>query len=141
VEIDRPAPHYTYETLRILKQKYADAEIVFIMGGDSLRDLPEWKNPQEILSNCTKICVMRRPGFEIDLDKLESMIPGLQKKSVWVDAPLLEISGSEIRARLGNGKPVRYFLPSDVYEIIETEQYYQKKININIVPSCRNRKQ
>ena len=79
-DIDRPAPHYTYEMLQILNQKYADDEIVFLMGGDSLRDLPEWKNPQEILTNCIEIGVMRRPGFEINLNELESVITGLQQK-------------------------------------------------------------
>ena len=127
VDIDRPAPHFTYETLQIINQDFADDEIVFIMGGDSLRDLPEWKNPEEILTSSVEIGVMRRPDFDINLDELETVIPGLQEKIVWVDAPLLEISGSEIRARLKNGEPVRYFLPADVYQIIETKQYYQTR--------------
>jgi nicotinate-nucleotide adenylyltransferase len=127
VDIDRPAPHYTYETLHIINQEYTDDDIIFLMGGDSLRDLPEWKNPQEILTNCIEIGVMQRPGFDMNLIELERVIPGLQEKIVWVDAPLLEISGSEIRSRLKNGKPVKYFLPPDVYNIIETERYYHSR--------------
>jgi len=127
VDIDRPAPHYTFETLQIIKQEYLDAEIVFIMGGDSLRDLPEWKNPQEILTNSIQIGVMRRPGSDFNLIELENVIPGLQEKIVWVDAPLLEISGNEIRARLKTGEPVRYFLPAEVFQIIEAKKYYQTR--------------
>lgn len=127
VDIDRPAPHYTYETLRILKQIYPDRDIVFLMGGDSLIDLPKWKNPQEILAVCSEIVVMHRPGFETDQIELESEIPGLREKIVWVEAPLVDISGSEIRTRLRTGKPVRYFLPPDVHQIIKTKHYYQTK--------------
>jgi nicotinate-nucleotide adenylyltransferase len=127
-DIDRPAPHYTYETLRILSQRYTDEDIVFLMGGDSLRDLPKWKNPQTIISYCSVIGVMRRPGFEINLNELENEIPGLKQKIAWVETPLLEISGSEIRERLRTGKPVKYFLPREVHQLIKHKQYYQSKI-------------
>ena len=125
VDIDRSAPHYMYETLRIIGQNHPNDEVVLLIGGDSLRDLPKWKNPQEILASCSEIGVMRRPGYEVDLIELERVIPGLQQKIVWVEAPLLEISGSEIRARLRRRNPVRYYLPPTVYEIIESKQYYQ----------------
>lgn len=128
VDIDRPAPHYTHETLRIIGQDFPDEDIVFLMGGDSLRDLPKWKYPREILNRSVEIGVMRRPGFEIDTIELEKLIPGLEQKIAWVETPQLEISGSEIRARLRTGKPVRYFLPPDVHKLIETKQYYSSKI-------------
>jgi nicotinate-nucleotide adenylyltransferase len=125
VEIDRPAPHYTFETLGIIGEIFAQEEIVFLMGGDSLRDLPKWKNPQKLLANCQELGVMRRPGDKINMSKLESAIPGVNAKVKWVSAPLLEISGSQIRARLRVGEPVRYFLPERVYEIILAERLYQ----------------
>ena len=95
------------------------------MGGDSLRDILKWKNPQEIFAICAKVGVMRRPGAEYDLDLIEKEIPDLQEKIAWVEAPLLDISGSEIRKRLRIGNPVRYFLPPVVYQLIEAKQYYQ----------------
>ena len=124
VDIDRPAPHFTYETLRIINQEFPDQEIVFLMGGDSLRDILKWKKPQEIFAVCTEIGVMRRPGIEIDLDLVEGEIPDFQEKIVWVEAPLLDISGSAIRNRLRTGKPVRYLLPPAVHQIIKAKQYY-----------------
>ena len=125
VDIDRPPPHYTFETLQIIIQEFPDKEIVFLMGGDSLSDLLKWKNPQQIFAVCSEIGVMRRPGVEINLDMLEREIPKIREKIVWVEAPLLDISGSAIRKRLRTGKPVRYFLPPAVHQIIEAKQYYQ----------------
>lgn len=125
VEIERSAPYYTFETLRILNEIHEDEDIIFLMGGDSLYDLPKWKQPQDLIQNCGEIGVMRRPGFEIDLLQLDRMIPGLQAKVKWVDAPLIEISSSEIRERLKTGSPVRYFLPPRVHQIIQTKRLYQ----------------
>ncbi len=123
VDIDRPAPHYAFETLRILGERYPADDIVFLMGGDTLRDLPQWEKPEELLSNCKEIGVMRRPGAEINLPELERMIPCLSLKVKWIEAPLLEISGSLIRKRLRLGEPVRYFLPDGVYQIIKSKKY------------------
>ena len=123
VDIDRAAPHYAFETLRILGERYPADDIVFLMGGDSLRDLPQWEKPEELLSNCKEIGVMRRPGVEINMPELERMIPCLSLKVKWIEAPLLEISGSLIRKRLRLGEPVRYFLPEGVYQIIKSKNH------------------
>ena len=123
VDIDRAAPHFAFETLRILGERYPADDIVFLMGGDSLRDLPQWEKPEKLLSNCKEIGVMRRPGSEINMPELERMIPCLSLKVKWIEAPLLEISGSLIRKRLRLGEPVRYFLPDGVYQIIKSKKY------------------
>ena len=68
---------------------------------------------------------MRRPGDEIDLAKLEHVIPSLRAKVRWIDAPLLEISGTQIRERFKNGEPARYFLPPAVYQMIIDQNLYQ----------------
>ncbi|MBE9474253.1 MAG: nicotinate (nicotinamide) nucleotide adenylyltransferase [Chloroflexi bacterium] len=125
VDIDRAAPHYTFDTLRILGERYPADDIVFLVGGDSLRDLPQWEKPDELLSNCKEIGVMRRPGAEINMAELERLIPDLSSKVKWVEAPLLEISGSLIRKRLRLGEPVRYFLPDGVYQIIKAKNLYR----------------
>jgi len=125
VDIDRAAPHYTFETLRILGERYPADDIVFLMGDDSLRDLPQWEKPEELLSNCKEIGVMRRPGAEINMPEVEHLIPGLSSKVKWVEAPLLEISGRLIRKRLRLGEPVRYFLPDEVYRIIKAKNLYR----------------
>jgi nicotinate-nucleotide adenylyltransferase len=125
IEIDRPAPYFTFETLRILGENNKNENLIFLLGGDSLRDLPKWENPQELLRNCKEIGVMRRPRDDINMSELERLIPGLTSKVKWVEGPLLEISGSEIRRRVGIGQPVRYFLPPKVYQIIQAKQLYR----------------
>jgi nicotinate-nucleotide adenylyltransferase len=125
VDIDRPAPHYAYETLHILTAHYSKDELVYLMGGDSLSDLPNWKHPRDFIKNCHSLGVMQRPGDDIDIRKLESEIPTITSRIQWVSAPLLDISSSVIRKRLRNGEPVRYFLSKDVFQIINRKKYYR----------------
>ena len=124
VDIDRPAPYYAVETIEILRESHLKGELIYLMGGDSLRDLTQWERPQELVDNCHALGIMRRPGDEIDLAKLEQIIPSLRAKVRWIDAPLLEISGRQIRERLINGEPVRYFLPPAVYQMIVDQNLY-----------------
>jgi nicotinate-nucleotide adenylyltransferase len=97
------------------------------MGGDSLRDLPTWKHPQDFLAACHSLGVMRRPGDEIDAPALEAILPGVSKKVKFVDAPLLEISGSEIRRRALMDEPIKYYLPPAVYRLIRERNLYKER--------------
>jgi nicotinate-nucleotide adenylyltransferase len=67
---------------------------------------------------------MRRPGADLDLAALEAQLPGLAGKVHFIDAPLLEISASEIRRRAAAGAPIRYYLPEPVFELIRTRSLY-----------------
>lgn len=125
VDLDRPPPHYAFETLKVLKGSFSKGELVYLMGGDSLRDLPKWEQPQALVDNCHTLGVMRRQGDEIDMASLEDEIPDLRTKVRWIDAPILEISGTQIRDRIKHGEPVRYFLAPAVYQIISDQKLYQ----------------
>jgi nicotinate-nucleotide adenylyltransferase len=125
VDIDRPPPHYALETMRLLQRDYPEAELVYLMGGDELRDLPTWKQPSEFVSACDAIGVMRRPADAIDLSILERDIPGVTDKVWFLAAPLIEISASEIRRRSRLDQPIRYFLPPPVYDLILERKLYQ----------------
>ncbi|MFN2150426.1 MAG: nicotinate-nucleotide adenylyltransferase [Anaerolineales bacterium] len=125
-EIDRPPPHYAVDTVRLLHKRYPRAELIYLMGGDSLHDLPAWHACQEFVAACHTLGVMRRPGDEIDLSVLETQIPAITSKVRFVDAPLLEIAASQIRSRIRQGKPFRYYLPEAVFQIIQDEQLYQQ---------------
>ncbi len=118
VDIDRPGPHYILDTMLILHQQYPDDCLVFIMGGDSLHDLPNWHEAQKFIDQCASIGVMRRPGEVIDLSNLEKELSGVKEKIEFIDAPLLEISSNKIRALAYQKKPFRYYLPPVVYEQI-----------------------
>jgi len=125
IEIKRPGPHYTLDTLRIVSEQYPKADVILLLGGDSLRDLPTWHKPMEVVAACHQIGVMRRPGDSIDMAKLEKKIPGLNRKVKFVEAPLLEIASSEIRRRAARGLPFRYYLLPAIYQYIQKHHLYQ----------------
>jgi nicotinate-nucleotide adenylyltransferase len=126
VELNRPGPHYTIDTIRLLAELNPNAEIVPILGGDSLHDLPTWHQPKEIVYAAHWVGVMRRPGEEPNLSELERALPGISSKVHYVNAPLLEIASREIRSRVLDGRPYRYYLPLPVYEYINQHQLYQQ---------------
>jgi len=129
VELDRPGPHYTLDTVELIAQQYPEADITPIIGGDSLRDLPKWNRPKELIQACHWVGVMHRPGEQENLAELEESLPGISSKVHYVDAPLLEIASREIRSRISNGQPYRYYVPPAVYEYIQQNQlYYQSQI-------------
>jgi nicotinate-nucleotide adenylyltransferase len=126
VELDRPGPHYTTDTVEMIAGQYPDADITPIIGGDSLRNLPTWYKPKELLYACHWVGVMRRPGEEPDLKELERELPGISSKVHYVDAPLLEIASRELRSRIAEGRPYRYYLPHEVYEYINEHHLYSQ---------------
>ena len=133
IELNRPGPHYTVDTIKLLADQIPGAEIVPIIGGDSLNDLPTWHEPRELLYAAHWVGVMRRPGEESDLRELERALPGISSKVHYVDAPLLEIASREIRSRAATGRPFRYYLPEPVYEYIEQHHLYQQSPIANLI--------
>lgn len=125
VEMDRPGPHYSADTVRLLAQANPGVDLFYLMGGDSLHDLPTWVRPQELLDGLSGIGVMRRPQDFIDLPRLERALPGIVAKLHFVEAPLLEISSTSIRERVAEGRHYRYFLPEAVYKAIEDSRLYR----------------
>jgi nicotinate-nucleotide adenylyltransferase len=75
VELTRPGPHYALDTVQILAGQNPGADLVYLMGGDSLRDLPTWHRPADFISACHRIGVMRRPEDAVDLVALEKTCP------------------------------------------------------------------
>jgi nicotinate-nucleotide adenylyltransferase len=124
IDMERPGPQYTLDTIKLLAQKYPNADLIPLIGGDSLRDLPTWHNPVELVAACHQIGVMRRPGDSIDLSQLEKLIPGIGAKVHFVEAPLLEIASHEIRQRAAEGLPFRYYLLPSVYQYIIKHKLY-----------------
>jgi nicotinate-nucleotide adenylyltransferase len=125
IEIDRPGPHYTVDTLGLLQRQNPDCGLVLLLGGDSLRDLPGWKDPRKIVALCHTLGIMRRPNDEIELDALERILPGLSTKVHFMDVPLLEIASSEIRRRVNQKGSFRYYLHPNVYEYIQQNGLYR----------------
>ena len=129
VDLNRPGPHYVLETMKLLHQQYPSTVLVFLMGGDSLRDLPTWHQPLEFVQACDGLGVMHRIGESINLSELEKNIPGISEKVEFIEAPILEISSKKIRHLILQKKPYRYYLPPPVYEIIQSEGLYKEMAN------------
>jgi nicotinate-nucleotide adenylyltransferase len=127
-DLGRPGPHYALDTVQILAGQNPGVKLVYLMGGDSLRDLPAWHRPADFVTACHQIGVMRRPGDTLDLEALEKNLPGLTAKVRFVEAPLLDIAAHEIRARIAEGRPYRYFLPTRVYKYIVEHNLYRQPV-------------
>ena len=126
VEIDRPSPYYAVDTVRLLQYTFPDEGLVYLMGGDSLNDLPSWHKPRDLVAACHAIGVMLRPGYTVDLDFLETKIPGLKEKIKWINIPPIEISASMIRKNIRQNLPYRKLLPASVAELIEKYKLYRE---------------
>ncbi len=123
VDVDRPGPHYSVDMLEIIANQYPGGELYFLMGSDSLSDLPRWRNPQHLIEQAI-LAVMHRPGVQINLDHLKDIIPGLTDRLVYVDSPLIEIAADDIRARVAKGRSIRYLLPDPVQDYILQQGLY-----------------
>jgi nicotinate-nucleotide adenylyltransferase len=124
VDLDRPGPHYTVDTLRILSTMHPDAALFFLMGGDSLAEFASWRDPSGIVEQA-RLAVMRRPGWKADWASLEETIPALRDRLTWVDAPYLAISGTDLRRRVRRGLPIRYLVPPRVEQYVREQGLYE----------------
>lgn len=108
IDADRPGPHYTADMLRLLQAEHGDScELFFLMGMDSLRDLPTWHRPMWLVQNC-RLVALSRHDVEIDWQQLEAELPGVLERVVILEMPEIEISSSVLRRRVRDGLPIRY---------------------------------
>ncbi len=124
IEFDRPGPSFTVDTLRELRGRDADADFVFIMGADSLRELHLWRDPSGIVEQA-EIAVARRPGVTIDLADVERRVPGASNRIRIVDVPLIGVSSSDIRRRVRASEPISFQMPWKVETYIRENGLYR----------------
>ncbi len=125
IEVDRPGPSYTVDTLAQLRaQMAADDEIWLILGMDSLAELPTWRQPERILT-LARLAVVPRPGYVASIHELEKILPGIAKRTSLIPAPELAISAENLRARVAEGYPIKYQLPEAVEEYIHRVGLYR----------------
>ncbi len=127
VEVTRPGPSYTVDTLSILReQAQPDTEFFFILGEDALADLPRWSRPKELLSLCEFIALPRVVGAaRPDLTGSFRALPGLKERvRVLEDAPRLAIGSSSVRRLLADGAPLRGILSDSVEKYIIAHRLY-----------------
>jgi len=123
LEVERPGPSYTVDTLKMLrKQLGSKASLFFILGRDTLAELPLWKEPKKVVQLC-RLVVPPRLGSK-DLKHLETAIPGLLDKVIQLDMPVIGISSAEIRQRIAQGLTIRYLVPAEVEKYITEQKVY-----------------
>ena len=127
IEMDRPGPTYTHDTLRALREQWGqEVELYFILGADALQELPRWKEPERVLELCTPV-VFSRPEYNtVSLEQLDEALPGISKKARLLRDPQIGVSGTEIRRRIAEGTSVRYLVPEGVERFILEHRLYCK---------------
>ncbi len=121
LELRRPGASYTVDTLAELQAsaEWKDAEWFLLLGADMLADLPNWKNPEEIVRRAG-LLVMERPGFDLGAVK-----PQFLRNAVIVGTPALGISSTLIRSRIREGRSIRYWVPAAVESFILEKRLYR----------------
>lgn len=127
MEIRSDAKSYTADTLLKLKKIYEDAKIYFIVGLDSFYDIDNWYKPELIFERCI-IAVSLRGGYNNDGFEEKSKYYKLKydAKIVKIMMPEIEISSSDIRKRVSEGKPIRYMTTEKVMKYIEKNNLYKE---------------
>ncbi len=126
LEVERPGPSYTIETIEALRIERPGAELYFIMGEDALADLPNWVRPERILE-LAKLAVARRPGAAGEaLREATRMLPGLTDRVIWLVMPPVEVSATEIRERVRDDQPIGGMAPAAVEAYIREQGLYRE---------------
>lgn len=128
-ELSRGGVSYTVDTLRRLREEHPDAQIYFLMGGDSLEEFLTWREPAEILK--LAIPIVARRGSEAPLDWSHLRGVATEERLYEIQArqfamPLIDISSTDIRRRRAAGRSIRYRLPRAVEEYILAQKVYDR---------------
>ncbi len=124
VDADRPGPHYTLDMVRIFQEQLPPGgELYFLMGYDSLAELPGWHRPADLLAAC-RLVALTRYNVPLDWGYLEAKLPGIRQRVTLLDMPELEIASNQIQARVRAGRSIRYLVPEGVREYIEAQGLY-----------------
>ncbi len=127
IEIDRGGPSYTVDTIAELQTQlgFGD-ELFFIIGQDSVSQLPYWREPSRLIQLCRLVAVPR-PGYALpNLSILDTLVPGLSKRLIVLDRPEVDISATEIRRRVAQGLPIDGLVPEAVEEYIKKHRLYRE---------------
>ena len=126
IELRRPSPSYTIDTLYSFRALLGEAvNMHLIMGADALVSMDRWHHAPEII-NLAQLAVLTRPGVILDFEQLEREIPGIMARTTLIEGPQLNISGTDLRRRLAEGRPVRYQLPEAVSDYIQSCGLYHE---------------
>ena len=123
LEVDRPGPSYTVDTLRALHAARPEDELTFVVGGDQAQGVPGWREPEALFA-LARLAVAERAGVvrEDIRARLTDLAPA--GRVCFVDMPRLDLSSSDLRRRVAEGRPVRHLVPAAVAELVAEHRLY-----------------
>lgn len=125
MEVDRPGPTYTVDTMRALREIHGpQAELYFITGADAVWDIATWKEAGDFRGLCTFIAATR-PGYDMEAAVREHAEELARVDIEFIEVPALAISSTDIRARVAERRPIRYLTPEPVAAYISKYHLYR----------------
>ncbi len=125
IDADRPGPHYTSDMVRLLQAEAGpNTELYFLMGMDSLRDLPTWHEAAWLVDHA-RLVALSRHDVKLNWESLEAALPGIRSRVIILDMPELEIASHVIQQRVRNGQPIRHMVPRSVEAYIQKHNLYR----------------
>jgi nicotinate-nucleotide adenylyltransferase len=123
MEVDRDGPTYTVDTLRRLKdQMGSGVDLFFVTGADAVLEIFQWKEPQDLF-DIAHFIAATRPGY--DIAEFEAHAPERHPGITVMNIPALAISSTDIRARIHQGRPIRYLVPEGVNSYVQKAGLYR----------------
>ena len=133
IELDRPGPSYTSDTLEALAAEERAAgrepDLTFVLSAETLRDLPTWHAPERLL-DAARVAVVPRDGYAApDRGWLSEHFPGREGRIDFLGAPRLDVSSTVIRERVAAGRSIRYLVPPAVARYIDDHGLYRRPLD------------
>jgi nicotinate-nucleotide adenylyltransferase len=126
VEIERGGISYSLDTLRVLRTRFGpSAHLLFLTGVDALPELHTWHCPEDLLEEFEVVFLCRPDARSLDWKAIEARFAGLRDRVRIVGIPELEVSGTDIRERVREGRPIRYYVTPPVQEYIARHGLYR----------------
>ena len=117
IDLEGHGPSYTWRLLERFAEEDPGNRLWFLMGGDSLQDFPSWQRPDRILE-LARLAVVERPGYEMTFGST-SLLPDLSCRADRIEAPLCDVSSTDIRERIQMERSIRFLVPESVRDYIE----------------------
>ena len=125
IDLDRPGPCYSVDTVRLLQEEWGpEARFFFLIGADSLADLPTWYQPRRLLQLCQVVAVSR-PGYDVDPAEVNARFPGAPPVLVLEHVPPIDVSATEIRRRVAAGCSIEGLVPPTVAAYVKAHGLYR----------------
>ena len=125
IEVDRPGPTYTVDTLAELREELGSGvELYLVLGMDSVRELRRWRYPERLFDLCTVVAVSRPDSPDVSPAEIEDSFTAARGRTRMVRGPMLDISATDIRLRVAEGRSISDCVPPSVERYIRAHGLY-----------------